>query len=558
MAQSKALNNVFKLNGIIDVKEPRFGAKGDGTTDDRAALNLARAHATGLTNGGMLFFPPGTYRVSSNLTFESDVTLFFAGGAMLSVDTAITVTINGGLIAPLRQIFSGAGTVLPNSEFIDALYPHWWGALGNGSADDYTAITACITAARNTSQRTVKLTAGTFLIGTLPLDISGVNVHGAGCIATKIKRSNSASGAYTVKLDGSTSGGAARCSYRDFQIHGNRSGNSNANYALCLIGNVLDNEFANIQILESKTGGFRTVLDSATRPSLIHATNLQIRDGDGVGIEIAAGLNMGFYNLDIEEMGGSAINISGADEAPGRLKFENFWIEKTGDGAIDAVTVAGNADRVQFAYGNVQDYGNSAGTAGHGINISAGRRVRLTGLDISPRAGSSGASHRKIVIGSSSGAIAIEDHSFVVADIEDNSTRSTYSNDSLGLQQIVTTNDTSIAAGATRYLAPFTGGTSATQTDVRVFAAGRMRLRELRVESVPLPGVGQTYTITLYKNGSATALTVQLTNSVASTADTTNEVALEPGDNYSFQVVSSGGATALAAHNVHITCGVFK
>ena len=40
-----------------------FGAKGDGTTDDTAAIQ--RAIDTAGRTGGELRFPPGTYRVSS-------------------------------------------------------------------------------------------------------------------------------------------------------------------------------------------------------------------------------------------------------------------------------------------------------------------------------------------------------------------------------------------------------------------------------------------------------------------------------------------------------------
>lgn len=38
---SNALSNVYKLRASFDVTEPRFGAKGDGTTDDRAAIQAA-------------------------------------------------------------------------------------------------------------------------------------------------------------------------------------------------------------------------------------------------------------------------------------------------------------------------------------------------------------------------------------------------------------------------------------------------------------------------------------------------------------------------------------
>lgn len=49
---------------VFSVKD--FGATGDGTTDDRAAI-VAAISAMG-TAGGILYFPPGTYNVSSTIT----------------------------------------------------------------------------------------------------------------------------------------------------------------------------------------------------------------------------------------------------------------------------------------------------------------------------------------------------------------------------------------------------------------------------------------------------------------------------------------------------------
>jgi hypothetical protein len=56
---SEALNNAAKLRNIVDVTEPRFGAKGDGITDDTEAI--LNASALGLP----LFFPKGIYILSN-------------------------------------------------------------------------------------------------------------------------------------------------------------------------------------------------------------------------------------------------------------------------------------------------------------------------------------------------------------------------------------------------------------------------------------------------------------------------------------------------------------
>lgn len=63
-----------RINDIIDVKD--FGATGNGTTDDTAAIQAA-INAGGV--GSYIYFPPGTYLVSATVTGKANQVLFGAG-----------------------------------------------------------------------------------------------------------------------------------------------------------------------------------------------------------------------------------------------------------------------------------------------------------------------------------------------------------------------------------------------------------------------------------------------------------------------------------------------
>lgn len=77
----------FGLNGeVANVKE--FGAKGDGVTDDTTAIQAAINAILATSNGGIVYFPPGLYLVSSTLTVTTDSSgvrgIILLGAGMIS------------------------------------------------------------------------------------------------------------------------------------------------------------------------------------------------------------------------------------------------------------------------------------------------------------------------------------------------------------------------------------------------------------------------------------------------------------------------------------------
>jgi Pectate lyase superfamily protein len=80
IASGTALAN--RLNYLLSVKDPQFGAAGNGTTDDTAAIQAA-INAVGL-NGGTLYFPPGTYKTTATLNVAKGLVRLYGAGKAIS------------------------------------------------------------------------------------------------------------------------------------------------------------------------------------------------------------------------------------------------------------------------------------------------------------------------------------------------------------------------------------------------------------------------------------------------------------------------------------------
>jgi hypothetical protein len=98
---SKAFDNVLKLNDILSVVD--FGAKGDGVTDDAAAVQAALDAVEPL--GGTLVFPPGRYLLGSQVTLNRT----FATGS------------GGTFIGERNILISGYGAEIRTTGAISAL-----------------------------------------------------------------------------------------------------------------------------------------------------------------------------------------------------------------------------------------------------------------------------------------------------------------------------------------------------------------------------------------------------------------------------------------------------
>jgi hypothetical protein len=131
-------------SSTFNVMNSSYGVTGNGSTNDYTAINNIIT-AIGSTQTELVF-PSGTYKLSSSITFPSNIKLKLMVGAMISPDLSKTVAINGEIDAGLYQIFTGSGTIagsIKNNE----IYPEWFGAICDGATDDSTAINNCIQSA---------------------------------------------------------------------------------------------------------------------------------------------------------------------------------------------------------------------------------------------------------------------------------------------------------------------------------------------------------------------------------------------------------------------------
>lgn len=169
---SKYMGNAVKLAdiwGSILYNVKAYGAIGDGITDDttKIAASITAATAT----GGIVMCPPGTY-ITGNLTVPSNVTLWFANGAKLSISSGATMTINGPIMGELTQIFSGLGTAT-GFKGVSEIYPQWWGAIGDGATDSTSAFQKAIVACPAGGKIFVAVPSSFYLIkGTLTINKS--------------------------------------------------------------------------------------------------------------------------------------------------------------------------------------------------------------------------------------------------------------------------------------------------------------------------------------------------------------------------------------------------
>jgi Pectate lyase superfamily protein len=163
-----------------------------------------------------LHLSPGNWVIPENLDFPKNITLRFERGAILSLGRGVKVTMNSEIEAGLHQIFGGQGRVEGNimARFI---YPQWWGAHGDGAADDYAAIAS---AAQAATGKVLYFKHGTYL--TSQMIVLPEQIFVDADPGTIIKASKPMKVVMTADVAQKPNYGAQQFSLRNLRIDGNK------------------------------------------------------------------------------------------------------------------------------------------------------------------------------------------------------------------------------------------------------------------------------------------------------------------------------------------------
>lgn len=166
----------------IDVR--RFGAQGDGTAYENAALSTIMSKLE--NKQSTLLFRPGSYRLKS-IVFPKHLTLEFERGATLSIDSSHLVVIEGWVNAGYYRIFQGKGNVRFGAGAITEVYADWWGIeYDKASVDNSLSIQQAVNSLGSTGKmgKVVQFAQGSIFVANPIRFFSGVTLRGTGAGGT--------------------------------------------------------------------------------------------------------------------------------------------------------------------------------------------------------------------------------------------------------------------------------------------------------------------------------------------------------------------------------------
>ena len=196
-----------------------FGATGDGTTDDTAAIQAALDSFT--VRGGDLLFPIGIYKITSTLTIDKPINIYGSGEGSEYQPTQLPASkiLWGSAAASPMINFGGFGTVISGGGINNLMID------GNAVATNGLVIKDSQRGSFTNLTITKVVTNGLLLQNTPALDPTGFHIFDDLRIQLRGGATQLANG---INVDGSNTGGAGGvtlCTFRRCRIdHANGQG----------------------------------------------------------------------------------------------------------------------------------------------------------------------------------------------------------------------------------------------------------------------------------------------------------------------------------------------
>lgn len=196
------LDAIYAKLRVFDVKT--YGALGDGTTDDRAAIQSA-LDAAKAAGGGTVFVPAGTYLIKRPLILGSKVTLQGAGRGVTTITKPATIksllTANASAAATSVTVASSAGFVIGGPiHLYDTSSVEWLatqGRITNIVGNDITFTDDTGAPGLDGSLQTSRTATATTSFPLLRNDLQSVSITVRDLTLDQVKNANDPTGAVT-------------------------------------------------------------------------------------------------------------------------------------------------------------------------------------------------------------------------------------------------------------------------------------------------------------------------------------------------------------------------
>jgi hypothetical protein len=539
-----------KMRENISVKD--FGAIGNGVADDTAAIQATINAAASQGLGASVYFPTGQYRITAALTITNTKVTLIGEGIDSSIIRQVTASADGVFFnypisfglptgGGVRDLTIEAGAGFSSNAFYGI------GSSGTGlrvlNASDNFAVEnlsvnnfnrgVAVLHCYNTRWSNYRIL---YANTALELDLDGTNIGAsntftaakisnlgfAGTVATSIGIRIRASGgeffSFTditsfgrgIVIDPAT--GSQQVLYLEFQ---SVRSDTTTSYGIELDGtakNVWSIRFDNCWSAFCGSDGVRMTGANVDGIRWVGGT---IRENVGNGVLLENSVkNIDFLDAEIT---GNSRTVSGTNHGVKIQPNVNLW-------------------SVQNC--RIGNYATGAATQQDGINIAAGtsQNFEITNNTLIGNLG------QPIAIGTSS-------LNYVISGNLPTQTKDMNVSNS---RVFTSSTPATVAAGATVYLGP--NGLANPFSADSVWIAGRIGIvRECYSAVTAAPGAGQSFTYTLFKNGSATAMTWTISGAGAFSGNTSsNNVTVQPDDFLDIRLVTSAGAAA-AKHRYFLT-----